>query len=178
MTAPVERPLAGAPDAPPLFLPDEPFPPYRFVPGKAPHPFMHAGGYAYQQLPPPPPYRATDAWRDNAAFLRGCDFFNRGWWWEAHEVWEGSWHVCKPCDAPQADLLQSLIQYAAAALNRERGHDKAAQRLLGLANARLAVLATATPRLCGLDLAALMAEAERHLGRPRERVDGFYLLPG
>jgi len=35
---PVERPVAGAPGAPPLWLPDEPFPPYRFVPGQAPHP--------------------------------------------------------------------------------------------------------------------------------------------
>jgi predicted metal-dependent hydrolase len=177
MNTPVDRPVSGVAGAPPLFLPDEEFPPYRFVPGATPHPFKQPGGYALGHVATPPEYLPAEAWRENPAFLRGCDFFNRGWWWEAHEVWEGLWHVCRERDEDQAALLQSLIQLAAAALNRERGHDPASGRLVDRATERLADLGQAHARLCGLDLAALIAEAKEQLGHTRDRVDGYYLIP-
>jgi len=176
--APPDRPVAGAPDAPPLFLPAEPFPPYRFVPGHAPHPFL-PGGYAAGQHPPPPPYAPLERWRESPAYLRGLDFFNRGWWWEAHETWESLWHVCEGRDEAQHELLKGLIQLAASALNRERGNDAGAGRLLETSAAALGrarALADADT-LGGLDLPALEREARSRLGVPAARVDGFYLRP-
>lgn len=176
---PIERPVQGADDAPALFLPDEPFPPYRFVPGHAPHPFNQEGGYAYGERPPNPPPCAAADWRENRAFLRGVDFFNRGWWWEAHEAWEGYWHAVDGRDPAQHDLMKALIQLAASALNRERGHDGGAERLLETACAALARArdAAGTDRLCGLDLPALAREARERLGAPCEALNGFYLCP-
>jgi len=177
--APVERPDAGAPDAPPLWLPDEPFPPYRFVPGHNPHPFAQKGGYAYGERPPNPPARARNGWRENTAYLRGIDFFNRGWWWEAHEAWEGYWHSVEGEDAAQHDLMKALIQLAACALNRERGLDNGAARLLvsaceGLDRARSE---SGGDTLCGLDLVSLADEARARLDSPCDAVSGFYLRP-
>lgn len=179
-TPPIERPVEGAADAPPLFLPDEPFPPYRFVPGHAPHPVAHADGYLHGVHRPPPPYLERERWRDNAAYLRGFDFFNRAWWWEAHESWEELWHVVEGKDDAQHALLKGLIQLAACALNRERASDRGADRLIGTACEELEKaerLGAVDGRLCGLDLAAVREEAGRHLAKPTARVDGFYLVP-
>ena len=162
-----------------LFLPDEPFPPYRFVPGRTPHPFAQEGGYAYGERPPNPPACAREDWRDNRAYLRGIDFFNRGWWWEAHEAWEGYWHAVEGEDVAQHDLMKALIQLAACALNRERGHDGGADRLLVTSSAAFdrAREAAGSDTLCGLDLPALVAEARQRLGAPTDAVNGFYLCP-
>ena len=197
----IERPPSGAADAPPLFV-DEAFPPYRFVPGVTPHPFAHTDGWGYGTERPPPPLLAPEQWAENKAFLRGCDFFNRGWWWEAHEAWEDLWHVVEGHHPRQWDLLKGLIQLAACALQRERGIDKGAERLLVTAVACLdrvargelpertdntaaspnegslaESLAPQTAHYCGLDLAALADEARARLSQPAPRVDGFYLRP-
>ncbi len=172
---PPERPVEGAPGAPALWLPERAFPPYRFVPGHNPHPFMQVGGYAYGEKHAPPPYVEADRWQSNQSYLRGLDFFNRGWWWEAHEEWEASWKVCKGLDEDQYDLLQSLIQLAAAALNLERGHDSAAGRLVKAALGRLGRVIEDAPRLCGLELAMVRDDARRALQAPCPRVEGLYL---
>ena len=44
------------------------------------------------------------------------DLFNHGYGWEAHEVWESMWH--RPATRPQAELLQALIQLAAASVQQ------------------------------------------------------------
>lgn len=179
MSASPERPVAGEPGAPPLFLPRVAFPPYRFVPGQAPHPFMDREGWGYGQHPAAPPFVPRERWRESEPYLRGLDFFNRGWWWEAHESWESLWHVVEGRDAAQHELLKGLIQLAACALNRERGHDEGAARLLETAHAALqrAKEAAGGARLCGLDLDAVAADARRALGAPTACVGPLYLRP-
>jgi predicted metal-dependent hydrolase len=179
MNAVPERPVAGEPGAPPLLLPHVAFPPYRFVPGQAPHPFNDREGYGYGQRPEPPPFVPRDRWRESEPYLRGLDFFNRGWWWEAHESWESLWHVVEGRDEAQHELLKGLIQLAACALNRERGHDEGAARLLETALAALqrAGATAGSTRLCGLDLEAVAAEARRALAAPAPRVGPLYLRP-
>ncbi len=175
---PPERPVEGVPGAPALLV-DEPFPPYRFVPGHTPHPSMQ-GGYAHGVEELDPPYLPVQRWMDNSAYLRGTDFFNRGWWWEAHEAWEGAWRTCQGRDEPQLHLLQGLIQLAACALNRERTHDRGADRLLetALRYLRQAVDESGQEWLAGLDIPSLCDEATSRLGSPAPRIDGFYLRPG
>lgn len=178
MTAPPSRPVAGAPGAPPLFLPDVAFPPYRFVPGHAPHPFL-PGGYAAGERPEPPPYVPLERWRESRPYLRGLDFFNRGWWWEAHESWESLWHVCEGRDEAQHELLKGLIQLAACALNRERGADAGSDRLLVTACEALerARARAGRDELGGLSVPALVREARSRLATPSAQVEGFWLRP-
>jgi len=97
---------------------DLPFPPYRFLPGRHPHPVASPQGHSY--LPPghrepPVPYFPPDQWRKSDAYLFGCDLYNHGFWWEAHEAWEGLWHVV-PNPSPQRRYLQGIIQVSAGHL--------------------------------------------------------------
>jgi hypothetical protein len=98
-------------------LPERPLPPYAYLPGgDRPHPTQHAEGHSYRTEPPPPADSfAPERWRECADYLYGVDLYNAGFLWEAHEVWEGLWHASKH-DPLQADVLQGLIQCAAAAL--------------------------------------------------------------
>ena len=141
MTSPADpflgRPPAGGPGAPELHFPDEAFPPYRFVPGKNPHPFAHEGGWGYGTDRAPPPFVERDAWSGNTAYLRGVDLFNRGWWWEAHEVWETLWKESR------SDYYQGLIQMAAALIKVHIGQWSGAGRLIARARERLAQTAGA-----------------------------------
>ena len=52
-------------------------------------------------------------WRNNKAWLWAIDLFNQGFYWEAHEAWEGLWHAAGR-RGPTADLLKGLIKLAAA----------------------------------------------------------------
>ncbi len=53
-----------------------------------------------------------------AALSRGADLFDRGEFFEAHEVWEGAWrtHPGEP-----AYFLHGLIQIAAGFVKLQRG---------------------------------------------------------
>lgn len=61
-------------------------------------------------------------------FEYGADCFNFGYFWEAHEVWEGVWHAT-PRDHPTRDFLKGMIQVAAALLQEVRGKPEAALRM-------------------------------------------------
>ena len=75
---------------PPRLLMGEPLPAYAHDPGHTPHPFNDPQGHSYGRAEEPP---AIDPprWRESRAYLRGLDLFNAGYYWEAHEVWEGLW---------------------------------------------------------------------------------------
>ena len=91
------------------------FPRYRFIPGEAPHPTAHPDGHSY--LPPGAShprviYYAPEDWPNSEDYLFGCDLYNHGYWWEAHEAWEGLWQLTDK-QGLQGRFLQSLIQVSA-----------------------------------------------------------------
>lgn len=100
--------------APRRWLPDDPLPPYAFVPGRRPHPTRHADGHRCVHPAPSGPVDVTE-WRSIPAYVRGIDLFNHGFYWEAHESWEGLWHALGR-RGPAADLLVALIRLAAAGI--------------------------------------------------------------
>ncbi len=113
------------------------FPAYRFVPGLHPHPFRHPKGHMYTDGSPPPSIAwvpAKDASVD-PQFLFAADLFDHHYYWEAHEAWEAMWHLA-PKNSAIRDLLQSLIQCAAAALQHHMKRETAARSLLSRATAR------------------------------------------
>jgi hypothetical protein len=101
-------------------VPEEPFPPYSFVPGRQPHPISdprgHSHGRAVEAVPAPDPER----WSACLTYLRGVDLFNHGYYWEAHEAWEGLWHACGR-SGDVAALLKGLIHLAAAGVKVREG---------------------------------------------------------
>jgi uncharacterized protein len=59
-------------------------------------------------------------------YLAGIELFNRGEFFEAHEVWEDLWHECGSADRR---FYQALIQAAVAAYHWSRGNATGAKRL-------------------------------------------------
>ena len=176
--------MTSAPEAhngtPPPRLSELPFPPYRFVPGKAPHPFAHPEGWGHGVERVAPPFVPLERWAESAAYLLGCDYFNHGWWWEAHEAWEELWHVTKDKSPSWGDLLKGLIQLAACALNRERGVHSGAGRLLVTARQALASAEQrdgVDGRLGGLDLRLVCERAALHYGSSGPPLPGLHLVP-
>lgn len=96
-------------------------PPYSYVPGGPwPHPKSHPEGHSYHTpecaITPLDPQR----WADSDAYLEGIRLFEAGYYWEAHEVWEGLWHAAGR-SGPVATMLKALIKLAAAGVKiRER----------------------------------------------------------
>lgn len=128
-----------------------PFPPYRFLPGKTPHPRRNPLGHSYGQpelkvIVPPP-----KDWQWSGDYLYGVDLYNYAYWWECHEVFEALWHAAGH-DTEQGNFFQALIQLAGADLKRFLGNEQAAQNLARSGLARLHHL----PSLyMGIDILAL-----------------------
>jgi hypothetical protein len=73
-------------------------------------------------------WRPPEEWRACHEYLYGCDLYNHGYWWEAHEAWEGLWKVC-PKDSVQKRFLQGLIQVSACQLKLRLGSREGVERL-------------------------------------------------
>ncbi|SIN82264.1 protein of unknown function [Singulisphaera sp. GP187] len=93
---------------------NEAFPPYTYVPkGPWPHPTSSPQGHSAGRTHPPEPPIVAEAWDRSPAYLRGIALFNAGYYWEAHEAWEGLWHA-HGRKGTTADILRGLIKLAAA----------------------------------------------------------------
>jgi hypothetical protein len=139
---------------PPLrYLPDRPFPGYAFLPGRDPHPTRDPRGHSYAEPEGAPHiWRPDDQWRENHEYLFGCDLYNAGYLWEAHEAWEDIWHPSKP-DAIQAEFLQGLILCTAASLKIPMEQPGGLVKLAANGTSRLeVVLRSEGPSYMGLEL--------------------------
>jgi hypothetical protein len=71
-------------------------------------------------MPDPAPVPMST--EESGYFAEGCDLFNNGRFWHAHEAWEEMWKSLKQRKAPEAEILlvQGLIQTAALLLHHQR----------------------------------------------------------
>lgn len=107
------------------FVPHRSFPLYAYLPGRQPHPVRDPDGHSYKCEPAP-----VIASLEAVEFLWGCDLFNHGYYWEAHEAWEGLWHALEKGDALK-NLLKALILLSAAGVKIREGKGAAAVRHAG-----------------------------------------------
>lgn len=142
------------------YAPEHRFAARAFVPGYTPDPRR-------QPTPPQGPAYVVE-FLDPQDFGRcdrylfGIDLWNHGFYWEAHEAWEGLWHAAGRTGAV-GSLLKGLIRLAAAGVKVRQGnpdsvgsHGEGAR--LHLQRARES---GGQPVFCGLDLAAISALAQR-----------------
>jgi len=149
--------------APPRYC-EKVFPPYRYVPGLHPHPVAHPQGHSYHpagQHPPAQAWVPPERWSESLDYLYGNDLYNNGYWWEAHEAWEGLWQQTEK-GGPQGRFLQGLIQISAAHLKNHVGHAEGVERLLARAFEHLESARTKDGIYMGLDLDDFMARARRY----------------
>jgi len=147
---------------PPRLVPEMPFPSYAFVPGYFPHPLSNPQGHSFgSQLEH---YRCPEPtnWQACRPFLRGVDLFNYGYYWEAHEVWEGLWNACGRSGIT-AGFLKGLIKLAAAGVKFRQGVIKGvhthSERAAALFCETAASLEKSEPRYLGLQLSELISFA-------------------
>lgn len=98
---------------------------------------------------------STDAATYEPRYLAGILFFNRGDFFEAHEVWEDLWHVSFP---PERRFIQSLIQAAVALLHFGNGNVRGALRLY---HSSKDYAEPYFPTYLGMDVAALWTSMDR-----------------
>jgi uncharacterized protein len=131
----------------------ESLPPYTYVPGGPwPHPISSPQGHSYGRAASKGLLATEPTGPQSPRFRRGVALFNAGYYWEAHEVWEGLWHAYGRRGV-LADVVKALIKLAAAGVKVREGqehgvrvHARRAADLL--ASARSAEAS----RLLGLDL--------------------------
>ncbi len=140
-----------------------PFPAYAHRPGRTPHPFTDPRGHSHRPLhqPPawPPPIDPA-RWSESHAYLLGIDLHNHGYWWEAHEEWEGLWRQA-PARSHHASLLRAMIQSCALWLKLDIGEHAGAGRLLVRARPRVESLA-GIDTLLGVRVAPWWQAVEDH----------------
>lgn len=112
----------------PIRYTDRPFPSYRFIPGKTPHPTRDPQGHSYNKPREKLPSFNPEDWDSCEIYLYGVDLFNYGYWWEAHETWEVIW-IAAGKRTKTGLYIQGLIQIAAAHLKGSQEHHDAASNL-------------------------------------------------
>ena len=133
----------------------DPLPPYSYVPGGPwPHPISSPRGHSYGRAagqvvsPVEPPGSSSPQFR------RGVTLFNAGYYWEAHEVWEGLWHGYGR-HGVLADVIKALIKLAAAGVKVREGQEHGVRVHAGRAAELFAAARkTGASHLLGLDLDA------------------------
>ena len=146
------------------------FPRYAYRPGVNPHPTAGPRGHSYRSpgnIPTVVAPVAPEDWQRSSDYLFGCDLYNHGYWWEAHEAWEGLWQLVEKT-AAQGRFLKGLIQVSACALKVAVGNRRGAQRLLERGSRHLdtAMDQAADPRFMGLALASFQEVVNAYY-RPR-----------
>ncbi len=131
-----------------------PLPPYRYVPGRSPHPHSDPRGHSFGR-PEARAERIDPAeWKRSETWKRAVDLHNFAYFWEAHEALEILWRGAGgggPRPGMLADFFQGLIQVCAAHLKRALDVPTAVDALLTRALPRLA---GAPSPMLGLDLRA------------------------
>ncbi len=169
MTRPGNENARSAPSPPPRLLPDRPFPAYAYQPGRTPHPTRDPGGHSHGAPTEPPDPPDPERWRACDDYLFGIDLFNYGFYWEAHEAWEGLWVACGR-NGPTATFLQALINLAAAGFKARLGSARgmSANAATALRLFQSFAIQSGQPRghYMGLDIGGLTGRAAA-LSRPR-----------
>lgn len=149
------------------YAPEIPFPPYRHIPGATPHPRKHPQGHSYKTEEYAGPCLTEENWRQNEAYLYGVDLFNHGYWWEAHEAWEGLWRLAAK-ESRCRVYLQGLIQTAAALIKRREGNRRGVAKLWAQAREKLVRAGGQAPIYMGLDTLGFADNTERSLASSDE----------
>ena len=102
------------------FAPRRPFPPYAYLGPPQAHPRNDPRGHAFGAPDAPPPPLDPDRWRKSEDYLYGIDLFNHGYYWEAHEAWEGLWIAAGKRGAV-SEFLKGLIKLTAAGVKARQG---------------------------------------------------------
>lgn len=146
---------------------DRPFPPYRYLPGKTPHPTRDPAGHSYMSEPVRIDRFSPDDWFECEEYLYAIDLLNHGYWWEAHESLEAIWLAAGQRDTRVGRFVQGLLQIGVGAMKSYQGQDSGAQRLW---QAGLEKINISDPLYLGLDTRNLQQSVHELLNGQRKQL--------
>lgn len=144
-------------------LPSTELPGYTYVPGTdTPHPIRDPRGHSYQRKSPPPRMLTPANWAENRHYLLALDYFNQGFYWEAHEEWERLWRASGP-DTAVGKFLKGLVKLSAAGVKVRENSIHGVRRHAASAGEVFADVAAevGTEYFCGLEFTLLQFAADR-----------------
>lgn len=95
-------------------LPGVDLPEYTFIPGSnLPHPFRDQRGHSFGQKNRTVKALDADCWADSRSYLIAIDYFNCGFYWEAHDEWDRLWRA-SGAETQVGRFLKGLVKLAAA----------------------------------------------------------------
>lgn len=169
-------------------MPSHEVPRYTHVPGAGtPHPYRDPRGHSFDRKPLVTKALCEERWSENRSYLLGLDFFNMGFYWEAHDEWERLSKVTT-LDTQESKFLKGLVKMAAAGMKVREESIHGVRRHAASAGEVFADVAAESDvdRYCGLDFTMLQFAADRaaQLAYPRGlqpgrplRVFPFLLIP-
>ncbi len=173
---------------PSRLLPSTDLPAYTYVPGReVPHPYRDPRGHSYQRKHPTPRALTAHTWAENRSYLLALDYFNYGYYWEAHEEWERLLRVTGGDGLP-GKFLKGLVKLAAAGVKVREHSIHGVRRHAASAGEVFADVAAEVgdEHFCGLEFTLLQFAADRAAqltykeeitpGKP-VRVFPFVLMP-
>jgi predicted metal-dependent hydrolase len=116
-------------------------------------------------------YRPLPETERRAAIAQALDAYERGDFFEAHELLEPAW--MGTADPTEREVYQALIKVAAAYVHDVRGNPRGRDKSLANARRRLGAVVAAAPAATtepALDLAALLAALDERLAAPDARL--------
>ncbi len=151
--------------ASPVFrlLPTGQLPPYTFVPGtETPHPIRDPKGHSFGRKGRASKLLDPEAWDENRSYLMAVDYFNLGFYWEAHEEWERLWRI-SGSESTVGRFLKGLIKLSAAGIKVREKSIHGVRRHAASAGEVFADVAAevGTERYCGLKFTMLQFAADR-----------------
>ncbi|HLG20963.1 MAG TPA: DUF309 domain-containing protein [Bdellovibrionota bacterium] len=139
---------------------NKPFPSYRYLPGRTSHPIRDPKGHAYGKVTTPIHLGASEEAGRHPDFLFGVDLFNAGYYWEAHEAWEGVWKALPP-SCEESICLQGLIQVSAGLLKKVVAETEGSRQLISKGLEKLKVAQGRRPNCLGLDFVPFITALEK-----------------
>lgn len=152
-----------AAEVPYRLLPSAEMPSYTYVPGTdVPHPIRDPRGHSYARKGRSSKPLVAEQWAENRTYLLAMDYFNHGYYWEAHEEWERLWRVSGP-DTTVGRFLKGLIKLSAAGVKVRENSIHGVRRHAASAGEVFADVAAeaGTDRYCGLQFTMLQFAADR-----------------
>jgi hypothetical protein len=104
-------------------------PSYTHIPGVTPHPIGDPRGHSFGKAHVACPKPEWQTLPGCELFQNGCQLFNAGYYWEAHEAWEAVW-IAAGRTGLIADFVKGLIKIAAAGVKLREASVVGAQRHL------------------------------------------------
>jgi len=169
-------------------LPTANLPEYTYIPGtETPHPIRNPQGHSHGRKGRTAKPLTPENWAENRNYLLAIDYFNFGYYWEAHDEFDRLHRASDP-ESLAGRFLKGLVKMAAAGLKVRERSIHGVRRHAASAGEVFADIAAefGDDRFCGLEFTHLQFAADRAaqlsyrkelpVGRPI-RVFPFLLQP-